>query len=439
MLKKKCAIILSLMLAMTTALASCSESSSARSTAQTSSSAVQSGSESSGASSDASAVITDTADKSELFTDRDLEQTADTSKATTIDLADSKTIDITQEGIYILKGTAKNCTVKVNADSNAKVQLVLDGASITNDDFPAIYVLSADKCFVTTTDSENTLSVTGEFKADGDTNTDAVIFSKDDLVFNGTGKLKIESAQGNGISGKDDVKVTGGTYDITAALDGIEANDSIVIGAGTFTVTSDKDALHAENDDDNTLGNIRITGGIFKITAKSDALQGNTSVTVDDGTLDLTAAEGIESTYVKINGGKITIAATDDGINAGNKNKSSTTPTIEINGGELKITMGRGDTDAVDANGDIIINGGTIDITSSGSTFDYDGKATYNGGTIIINGTQTDSIPQSMMGGGRGNMNGEMMNGRGNMNGEMMGGENGEMMNGRQGRMQKEF
>ena len=423
MLKKKCAIILSLMLAMTTALASCSEFSSVKTGSQSSSSVVQSDSQSGESPSDRTGTITNTADRSELFTERDLEQTADTSKATTISLADSKTIDITEAGIYVLKGTAKNCTVKVNADSNAKVQLVLDGVSIANDDFPVIYVVSADKCFVTTTESENTLSVTGEFKADGDTNTDAVIFTKDDLVLNGKGTLKIESANGNGISGKDDIKVTGGSYDITTALDSIEANDNIIIGAGSFTINSDKDALHAENDDDNTLGNIHIIGGTFKITAKSDALQGNTSVTVDDGTLDLTAAEGIESTYVKINGGKITIAATDDGINAGNKNKSGTTPTIEINGGEIKITMAQGDTDAVDANGNININGGTIDITSSGSTFDYDGKATYNGGTIIINGTQTDSIPQSMMGGGRGNMNGV----------------NGGMMNGRQGRIRREF
>ena len=67
--------------------------------------------------------------------------------------------------------------------------------------------------------------------------------------------------------------------------------------------------------------------------------------------------------------------------------------------------MGQGDTDAIDANGDIIVNGGTIDITAQMSSFDYDGTAQYNGGTIIINGTQVDSIPQSMMG-GRGGMNG---------------------------------
>ena len=36
---------------------------------------------------------------------------------------------------------------------------------------------------------------------------------------------------------------------------------------------------------------------------------------------------------------------------------------------------------------------------SATSSFDYDGSATYNGGTIIINGEQVDSIPESTMGG----------------------------------------
>lgn len=66
--------------------------------------------------------------------------------------------------------------------------------------------------------------------------------------------------------------------------------------------------------------------------------------------------------------------------------------------------MGAGDTDGIDANGSIIVNGGTIDITGN-SSFDCDGNAQYNGGTIIVNGTQVDSIPKSMMGGKKGGRN----------------------------------
>ena len=413
MLKKSCAIIASVILAATLVFTGCSESD--NSTSQTASASSVSQDSGSPDSSDISGITKVSSDKNDLYTERDLQQTADTSSAKSVTVSDGQTIDITEEGVYVISGTAKNCTVKVNAPDNAKIQLVLDGVSITNDDFPAIYVVSADKCFVTTTDKQSTLSVSGSFRSDGDTNTDAVIFSKDDLVFNGTGTLVISSANGNGISGKDDIKVTGGTYEITSKLDSIEANDRILICAGTFTVNSEKDALHCENDEDKTLGIIVISDGTFKITAKSDAIQGNTAVTVDGGSFELKAAEGIESTLITINGGKLNITSSDDGINAGNKNKSNSTPTIEINGGDIKITMADGDTDGIDSNGDIIVNGGTVDITTSGSSFDYDGTASYNGGTIIINGTQTDNIPQSMMG-GRGGMRGGM---KGGMRGEM--------------------
>ena len=64
-----------------------------------------------------------------------------------------------------------------------------------------------------------------------------------------------------------------------------------------------------------------------------------------------------------------------------------------------------------DSNGNIIINGGTIDITGQ-SAFDYDGNAQYNGGTLIVNGQQVSSIPNQMMGGGGPMITGQWINQR---------------------------
>ncbi len=348
---------------------------------------------------------------SELFTKRDLAQTADTSEAQRITVSDGAAIDITEEGVYVISGTAKNCTIRINADDAAKIQLVLDGVSITNEDFPAIYVISADKVFITTTDSENTLTVSGQFTADGDTNTDAVIFSKDDLVLNGTGTLNITSSYGNGVTCKDDLKITGGTYNLTTALDSFEANDSISVSDGTFHIQTKKDGFHCENDE--AEGTITILGGTYTITGGSDGMQACALLQIDGGTMDITASEGLEATYVLINGGNINISASDDGINASTGTKVYETA-VEINGGNLNVAVGQGDTDAIDANGSIYVNGGTINITAQMSSFDYDVKAEFNGGTIIINGQEVSEIPQSMMGGGMGG-------GRGNMFGGMNG------------------
>ncbi len=354
---------------------------------------------SSGNSNGSSSTLLDT---SSMFSDRDLEQEADLTDATYITLSSGEDVSITEEGVYVISGSAKNTSIVVEADDTAKVQIVLDDVSITNEDAPAIYVKSADKVFVTTS-SDSTLKVTGSFSADGTTNTDAVIYSKEDLVLNGKGTLTIESTE-NGITSKDDLKITGGTYSITSSADAIEANDSIRIYDGSFTIDSGKDGLHSENSDDNSLGYVYIQGGDFTIDADSDGIQATTVLMIDGGTFDITASEGLEATYVQINDGTISIEASDDGINTTQKSTSFDV-VIEVNGGDITIVMGSGDTDGFDSNGNIYINDGTIDVTGN-SAFDWDGEAQLNGGTVIVNGEEVTELTNQLMGGGMGGQGG---------------------------------
>ncbi len=341
---------------------------------------------------------------SDLFTSRDYEQTADLSGAVACAVSDGQDIHISAAGVYVLTGKASNVTVYVEAGKEDKVQLVLDGVTVVNADFPVIYVKTADKVFVTVS-GDSALSVTGSFRADGDTKTDGVIFSKTDLTLNGTASLTVSSAD-NGIVCKDDLKITGGTYTVTASSKAVEANDSIRVAGGTLYLTAGTDGLHAENDGDDTKGFVCIFGGSLTINAGDDGIHALSVAQIDGGTLNIKAAEGIEATYIQINGGTISIQSTDDGVNAARKS-SAYTPAVEINGGDITVTMSSGDTDGIDANGNIIVNGGTIRVTGN-SAFDYDGAAQYNGGTIIVNGQQIAYIPNQMMGGqgGHGGMGG---------------------------------
>jgi len=357
-------------------------------------------------------------DTSSLFTDRDLEQTADTANATEVTVKSGEDITISEEGVYVISGTATDCTITVDADSTAKVQLVLDGVSITNADAPAIYVLSADKVFVTTASgSSNELTTTGEFAAIGDvTNVDGVIFAKDDLVLNGQGTLTINSSA-SGIVGKDDVKVTGGTYNITATEHGIQGKDSVAIADGTFNITAGTDAIHAKNDEDLTLGYAYIAGGAFNLNGGSDGIEGYAVVQIDGGDITIDSQEAIEGTYIQINGGTIDVTATDDGINASDKS-SEYDIVLEINGGDVSVNMASGDTDALDSNGSLFITGGTVNINAQ-SAFDYVANASMTGGTVTVNGQQITELTNSMMGGGmggpQGGMSGGSMGGRGGM------------------------
>lgn len=389
---------------------------------QTATAAVTVAAESAASTAAASGTATDKSDSSnaysEAFSGSDLSGEYDTDGAVTVSLngssaaasdesvqIDGGSVTITAAGTYILSGTLENGSIIVNASKDDKVQLVLDGVTIHTETFAAIYVVQADKVFVTLADgTENVLSNGGSYAQIDDNDVDAVIFSKDDITFNGEGALLINAPDGSGIVGKDEVTVTAGVYTITAAKHGIRAKDSLSIADGSFTITAGEDGLHAENNDDERLGNLYIAGGSFDLTVGDDAIHANTLLQIDGGSITVTAAEGLEGTYIQINGGSIYVSASDDGVNAAHKS-SVYTPTFEMNDGTLTIVMGAGDTDGIDSNGNIIINGGTIDVTAQ-SSFDYDGTAQYNGGTIIVNGQQVNSIPNQMMGGGMGGMGG---------------------------------
>lgn len=287
--------------------------------------------------------------------------------STVIDISDGTYAEIDAGGTYIITGESSDCGITVDA-GDEEVQLVLRDVSMTSSDSAAIKVLSAGKVYVTL-EGSNYLANGGQFAAVSDEDIDAVIYSKADLTINGEGSLEISSPAGHGIVCKDEMVITDGTYSVDTLEDGINVNDSLLITGGTFTMNAGDDAIHTDEV-------LSITGGKF----------------------DITAAEGLEGTEIVIDGGEITISATDDGINAAQKTEDMDV-FVEINGGTIVITMGQGDTDGIDSNGDITINGGTVDITGM-SAIDYDGTAALTGGTLIVNGSQTDTITNQEVGGG---------------------------------------
>ena len=346
---------------------------------------------------------------------------------TGISVSDS-TITVTEEGVYCFTGELNDGNIVVNADDDANVVLVFDNASITSNGTAVINGVNAKNIYInlkegfvnTFTDS----STYTEFTSDDEPN--ATIFSKTDLLICGKGTLIVNANYEDAIASKDELVITNATLTINAVDDGIRGKDCVDIKDANITINSKGDGIKSTNDSDTEKGYIIIDGGSINITSSDDAINAISSVVInsgeitissgDDGihadgmieinggTFNITAAEGIEATYVKINDGTINISASDDGINAGSKSNSYSV-TIEINGGYITIKMGQGDTDGIDSNGNLYINGGTVDITAN-SPFDYDGTAKLNGGTIIVNGTQTNTITNQMMGGG--NMNSGM-------------------------------
>lgn len=256
--------------------------------------------------------------------------------------ADGSTITITEEGVYIVSGTLEDGQIIVDASDSDKVQIVLDGVNINCETNAAIYVREADKVFITLAEnSSNTLGGGNEYTQIDDNTADGVIFSKSDLVCNGTGSLTIEADYKHGIVSKDDLVITGGTYKITAADNGITAKDQLKILDGSFDIDAANSAVKAKNTDDTELGNIYIAGGVFTVKAEQDGFHATGSIVVDDGTITVNSGddgfhaeldtvihggtifveksyEGLEGKRVVVNGGDITVNASNDGVNAAN-------------------------------------------------------------------------------------------------------------------------
>ncbi|WP_409967926.1 carbohydrate-binding domain-containing protein [Bengtsoniella intestinalis] len=197
-------------------------------------------------------------------------------------------ITITQEGSYRVSGSLSEGQLVIDVDESEKVQLILDGVTITNTTTAAIYAPSCDKLFVTL---EGTNTLTSTIVDTEDSNVDSALFAQGDMTLNGAGSLTITTTNGNGITSKDDLVFTGGLYTITADGHGLDANNSIRIASGTFTMDTGKDGMHAD-DEDVEKGYIFISDGTFTITALGDGLDSSSQVQIDGGDFDITTGGG---------------------------------------------------------------------------------------------------------------------------------------------------
>lgn len=335
--------------------------------------------------------------ENDMFTERDLSgEYSDcidiTLSGTTASCADSSvsisgsTVTITAKGTYRLSGTLSDGQIVVNAPDTDKVQLVLDNAEITKKSGAALYVIQADKVFVTTVNgSTNTLASTGEFVSTDDNNVDGAVFAKSDIAFNGAGTLNISCETKHGVVTKDDLKIGGGTYNITSASQGLSGKDSVRIAAGTLNINSGTDAIHSENADDAAKGFIYIAGGTLELTSGRDCIDASSTLTVAGGTFNLVSGGGSSSaqtyggTYsesykgmksagvLTITEGTFTIDSLDDAIHSNTD--------VKIEGGKFEISTGD---DGVHADNETAISGGEMNISKC-----YEG---IEGMTVNISG-----------------------------------------------------
>lgn len=335
-------------------------------------------------------------DITDMFTKRDLAGNYDESEAVKITLSgktaacnssnvqiEDGVVTIKAAGVYVLSGTFTDGTIVVDAGDDDKVQLVLDGVSITAADYAAIYAKNADKVFVTLAEGAgNSLTVSGDYVQTDDNNVDAVIFAKCDLTLNGTGSLTVKDNTGHGIVSKDDLVVTGGTYTIYSQDHCLNGKDSVRIADGTFNLSCDEDGIHAGNDDQQD-GYVYIEGGDINISVGDDAIHAEGLLIITGGDIDVSkSCEGVEGDKILVTGGDIDVISSDDGFNAAGGSSGSGDNHDGFGGGP---GMGGVYMDA-DSDAYIFITGGTININANGDGIDSNGCIGITGGSVYVLG-----------------------------------------------------
>lgn len=245
-------------------------------------------------------------------------------------------ITITAAGTYNITGTLNDGQIYVDCVDAGKLTLVLNGASISNNDGPCIVIWKAQEAVLNLYDgSVNSLADGSKYKFDNpaDDEPDAAVFSKEDLVINGTGTLMIDANYSGGIFSKDGLTINSGNIEIDSVNHAIKGKDFLVINDGTLKLTALGDGIKSTNIENDSVGYLTINGGTIDIYTEDEAIQAVSAINVNGGTVKINSANnGIKCTKaINFNGGSVDLTAQDNALDAVAVNKTEGC-TVTING-----------------------------------------------------------------------------------------------------------
>jgi hypothetical protein len=284
---------------------------------------------------------------------------------------------------YVLSGSTSNGSFKVQS-SDKKFEIKLNGVSITNPTGAAINSQSGKRAYIVVADgTSNYLTDGTSYTIPDKEDMKGTIFSEGELLFSGSGKLRISANAKAGISSDDYVMFRPGNniYVKASAGNAIKGNDAIIIKGGVINVETSAAASKGISSD----GYVEMDGG--RVTAITTG-----TGEYDSDEKDVSGCSGVKSdSTFTMNGGELLCKSTGKG----GKGISSDQQMI-FNGGTVKVittgttyTYGNLDTKAkgIKSDGALAINGGSIMVRATG---DSGSEGIESKSTLTINGGSTE-------------------------------------------------
>jgi hypothetical protein len=331
-----------------------------------------------------SAIDSITFENEPVFADNIIRITVDGSQATVVNPYENRGVTVTTAQAHvsltatdlpdvecILSGNTGNGSLTIQ--SNQGIRLTLNGLQLTNPTGTALQINSGS--YPATINIAN-----ASYLSDGTGSTkNAVLIAQSPLVFTGDGSLQITALAKHAVSGSKAITVESGNITIPAAVSDGFHSEGFILNGGSLNIAASGDGIDAG------AGPLEINAGAIQITSSVDDTKGiktDDVLTVNGGTINMTVAgaqsKGLSSKKdILIRNGNISIitsgaavlGASGSGYDPSYCTAIKADQSITINNGTLSIesrsaaTGGKG----LSADGDVIINGGNITISTAGN------------------------------------------------------------------------
>ena len=322
-------------------------------------------------------------------------------------------VTITTSGTYTLSGTSTTGSLVI-ADSLTNVNLIFNSLSLSSSTKTLLTIGSSSSVNIQISQI-STLNATG-YSA-------ITLNSNSVLSINGSSILSVYGTYGFEGDNTTSLTINSGIFSIIATTDGIKIGNEIIINDGKLTIASSNYGI-------NSPGTTSIVSGTITIGSKSTSLYSKKNVIIKGGNITLSSEdsngihadynitignengsdddlkltiskcdEGIEGAIIKVYSGTISITSTDDGINVQNSfygtDSYDSTAEISMNfyGGKVYVNA---EGDGLDANGDINIYGGSVEVWGMAAggdnePVDHDDNLIINDATLIAGGSKGTS------------------------------------------------